>query len=1007
MEPMQKVPVFKRIIVVTISALIILSAVTGVFIMAKRQDIAMHNNSIAVTGPDNSDIPTQNIRNPDSEVRGVWIATVTNINFPSKPGLSSDELKAELDDIIATTVEAKLNAIYFQVRPAADALYNSAYFPLSAFLVESQDNAFPQGFDPFAYLIEQAHMLNIQVHAWVNPLRVTFGTAGAPSHDTSKLGVTNPARLHPEWTVPYADGRLYFDAGIPEVRNLVARGVAEIAVKYDVDGIIFDDYFYPYPVKGAEFDDVKTYEQYGKGFADKGDWRRDNVNRMVEECYNAIKAADSECLFGIAPFGIWQNNNGTNGGSDTNGFDSYSQIYCDALAWIKGGYIDYIAPQIYWQFTTTAAKFDVLCRWWNAQCAGTGVDLLIAHGVYRSGEWGSDTEILHQVEYARSEVSYKGSIHYGYAALAANVQNLIGQMQTLYANEKIYSDIMPDGRPVTVTSPPSGSNMNLDSTYLIGSSDPGYPLYLNDIPVSQTKNGYFSAYVPLEQGENKMTFRQNGIETEYILHNNQKAKPEPVWREMDSFEIKKLIPSDNFVLEGGESIAIQAVAPSGSRVSATINGVSVALTQTTNPPENAKYMEAVYAGTYKLPSAGQGEIADLGQIIYHAARDNETAEAAGAAVSVKGVSAVCAVEVIKADSELKVAADSWYYDDYAPAAPGMTDNAVRLADGYYKLRMGGYIKADNVKIIERHIPAAAWITSADVLVEDNRTKLYIKVQENVPVNGFVENGKFVVTLYNVSTDVQNVKLNDNPLFSAASVGKGPQDKSFRIFLSLIDADNFYGFEFSYSEGYIIASFRNPSALAIGEKPLENRTIIIDAGHGGKETGALGPHPEFPEKVINLKIALETAARLEELGARVLLTRSDDSTVPINDRLVFLNEVNPDLSVSIHLNSMNMNADITKIRGLIGLYFADAGKLLTKTVSSSTALMLSRMERNPAVQRLAMVRNPKFPSTLIEAGFMTCVEEYNIMTTDAGIHASAQGIVNGILEFYRSQEKFIK
>lgn len=1006
MEPKHNIPIFKRIFITSFSVLIIISAIAGVFILTKRQEKSLYSQSINITDPAAVEIPTQNIRNPDSEVRGVWIATVTNIDFPSKPGLSSDELKAELDDIVSIVLKTKLNAIYFQVRPTADALYDSSYFPLSSFLVKSQNDGFPQGFDPFAYLIETAHLRNIQVHAWVNPLRVTFGTPGVPAHDVSKLGTTNPARLHPEWTVPYADGKLYFNAGIPKVRNLIARGVAEIVMKYDVDGVIFDDYFYPYPVKDAIFDDEETYKSSGSDLS-LADWRRDNVNKMVEECYKAIKNIDKDCLFGIAPFGIWQNNDGKNGGSDTNGFNSYSQIYCDPIPWIKGGYIDYIAPQIYWQFNTQVARFDVLCRWWNAQCAGTSVDLLIAHGAYRSGEWGSNTEILHQVEYARSEKSYKGSIHYGYGAIKADIQNLIGQLQTLYSNEIIYSDIIPDEKPVVITSPANGSKLNLDSTYIIGSSDPGYALYINDNPVSQTKKGFFSYYMPLSEGENKFVFKQNGVETVYTLYNKIKTDQKTVWPVMDSYKIKGLVPSNDYLLEGGESIAVKATAPAGSVVNAIINGVTVVLEQTTSPPANAEYMETVYAGTYKLPSITAGQISELGVIQYNAVRGNETAQATGAKISIKGAAAVCAVEVIKADSELKVATDSWYYDDYVPAAVGMRDNAVRLADGYYKLRMGGYIKAENVKIISKEISANAWITSADLLVENNKTKLYVKAAENVPVNAFIEDNRFVLTLYNVNTDVKNVKFNVNPLFTKATVGKGPQEKSFRIYLDLIDLDNFYGFEVSYADGYIIISFRNPSTLAPGDLPLNGRIIIVDAGHGGNETGALGPNPELPEKVINLNIALKLAAKLEEYGATVLLTRTDDSTVLISDRLNFLNEVNPDLSVSVHLNSMNLSADITKIRGLVGLYFSDSGKLLTKSISLSTAQILNRMERAPAVQRLAMVRNPKFPSTLIEVGFMTCVEEYNIMTTETGIHNSAEGIANGVLEFYRAQEKFIK
>lgn len=228
----------------------------------------------------------------------MWIASVLNLNFPSEPGLDAAALAKELDDIIATCEENNLNAIYFQVRPTADALYRSTLFPTSYYLTGEQGKVLSGGFDPLAYLLEQAHARNIRVHAWVNPLRVTSGSASKPQTDVTALAENHPARLHPDWVIPYADGKLYFDAGLPEVRQYVIDGVAEIVQNYDVDGVIFDDYFYPYPttqtVDGKSvtvaFDDDATYAKYSRGIADKGDWRRDNINHIVGgmlSCYQA------------------------------------------------------------------------------------------------------------------------------------------------------------------------------------------------------------------------------------------------------------------------------------------------------------------------------------------------------------------------------------------------------------------------------------------------------------------------------------------------------------------------------------------------------------------------------------------------------------------------------------------------------------------------------------------------------------------------------------------------
>ncbi len=372
-----------------------------------------------------------------AEVRGVFVASVYNINYPSKPGLSANELQAELDGIISTCIEANLNAIYFQVRPSADALYKSDIFPTSEFLTGTQGAPPTDGFDPLEYLVNAAHAHGIAVHAWVNPLRVTVGSPAAPRQDTAVLAIGHPARENPEYAIAYADGRLYFDCGNPEVRGLISRGVAEIAENYDVDGVIFDDYFYPYPVRDAsgsiaEFDDGASFIKYGGGMT-LDDWRRDNVNKMIEGCYNAIKAVRVDCEFGVAPFGIWQNDDGENGGSQTSGLESYSAIYCDPTAWIKSGYIDYIAPQIYWQFTNSVAPYDVLVRWWCELVDGTGVGLLISHGVYNYDTWESpENELRLQVEFARSSDAYRGSILYGYAALKANVNGLFEEAREVF-----------------------------------------------------------------------------------------------------------------------------------------------------------------------------------------------------------------------------------------------------------------------------------------------------------------------------------------------------------------------------------------------------------------------------------------------------------------------------------------------------------------------------------------------------------------------------------------------
>ena len=217
--------------------------------------------------PTEENMATTNIIDPASEVRGVWIASVYNIDYPSAAGLSAEKLQAEIDAIIDTCLETGLNTIFFQVRPTCDALYDSDIFPVSSYL--STDGKL--SFDPLDYIVTEAHKNNIFVHAWVNPLRVTMN-----STDVNTLPENSPARQNPDWTVPYADGKLYLNAGIPAVRSLVAEGVREIVAKYAVDGVVFDDYFYPYPTTNADgsaavFDDADEYAAYGAGYESLAD----------------------------------------------------------------------------------------------------------------------------------------------------------------------------------------------------------------------------------------------------------------------------------------------------------------------------------------------------------------------------------------------------------------------------------------------------------------------------------------------------------------------------------------------------------------------------------------------------------------------------------------------------------------------------------------------------------------------------------------------------------------
>ena len=359
-----------------------------------------------------------------TEIAGVYVATVGNLNYPERQGMSDGELKSGLDGIVSVCKSAGLNTIVFQVRPMSDAFYRSTVFPSSEYITGKQGQA--PGIDVLAELITRAHAEGIAVVAWVNPLRAARGGPGG-------LSPANPAVMHPEYTVSYG-GIVWYDPGLPEVRRLVARGCAEIAANYEVDGILFDDYFYPYPKDGEVFDDSGSYAEYGKG-APLGDWRRENINSLVRESFEAVKAANAGCPFGIAPFGIWSNDDGKNGGSATRGLDAYNEIYCDALAWAAGGYVDFLAPQIYWSFDHPSAPYAEVARWWAEKLKGSDVALLSSNAAYRIGEWSDPDELIKQIEYDRLTGGYSGCIFYSYEAFVSDKSGIVSQTAAAFSQK--------------------------------------------------------------------------------------------------------------------------------------------------------------------------------------------------------------------------------------------------------------------------------------------------------------------------------------------------------------------------------------------------------------------------------------------------------------------------------------------------------------------------------------------------------------------------------------------
>ena len=278
---------------------------------------------------------------PKREFRGAWIQCV-NGQFQ---GMTAQKMQSVLTAQLDALQKAGINAIIFQIRAEADALYQSSYEPWSRYLTGVQGKS-PQ-WDPLQWMIDECHKRNMELHAWINPYR-------ARTKGTTSLSPLHPYNKHPELFLEYG-GQLYFNPGLPENREYICKIIRDIVTRYDVDALHMDDYFYPYPTPGVDFPDDLAFAAYGRGFADKGDWRRDNVNVLIKEIHETVRECKPWVKFGVSPFGIYRNQKSDPNGSATNGLQNYDDLYADVLMWVNNGWVDYNIPQLYWEIGHKAA----------------------------------------------------------------------------------------------------------------------------------------------------------------------------------------------------------------------------------------------------------------------------------------------------------------------------------------------------------------------------------------------------------------------------------------------------------------------------------------------------------------------------------------------------------------------------------------------------------------------------------------------------------------------------
>ena len=391
------------------------------------------------------------------EFRGTWIHTVGNRDYQK---MTTDEMKQHYIDLLDRFEAAGINAVIFQIRPQADALYITELEPWSRFITGTQGQAPNPLWDPLEFMIEECHNRGMELHAWLNPYRVT-------SNDTEELSKDHLYYKKPHLFVKYGK-QIYFDPGQPESREHTVKVIADVVSRYDIDAVHFDDYFYPYKVKHEEFPDEESFLKYHKaaGFGryEKNDWRRNNVNILVQELGDTIKKIKPWVKFGISPFGVWRNKSADPTGSDSNaGQTNYDDLFADIKLWVEKGWIDYNVPQLYWQIGHPLADYTPLIKWWSEN--NFGEHLYIGQDVMRTinvaPEGSKDergvSQLAEKMRMVREDPNIHGNVWWSGYGLSKNPYGMIDSLASSYQR---YPALIPQYARIDTTPPAPVKNLS-------------------------------------------------------------------------------------------------------------------------------------------------------------------------------------------------------------------------------------------------------------------------------------------------------------------------------------------------------------------------------------------------------------------------------------------------------------------------------------------------------------------------------------------------------------------
>jgi len=943
------------------------------------------------------------------EMRGLWVTTAYNLDWPSRSGLSNAEIRAEADAILERAVSQGINAIFLQVRPSADAFYRSEIFPWSHALTGTQGEAPAENFDPLEYWITRSHAMGIEVHAWLNPYRITMPNQNITN--VNELSEKHPARVNPAWAIAH-ETALFFDPGNPAARKLIIDGVEELLKNYNLDGIHLDDYFYP----SRSFADGASFAQYGAG-AELHEWRRENVNALVRELQTIVRETNPRARFGISPVAIWKNQSSDPLGSATRGNESYNSMYADTRRWVLEGWVDYIVPQIYWHIGFEIACYEVVLSWWENLVRGTDVDLYIGHAIYREVEnranWTG--EVVRQLERnARSDV-VRGSIFFR----ARHMNSGVGEQIAAFYNRVVPAQVPtpPADAPTVLMSAlnvvqPRRSPFEVSDAsgfYFFGAGVPNVPIHVNgQLITNRTAEGFFSVFMPLVRGDNSFTFTQEGqTSVTRVIRNNLPATGEQPQLTMP-VSVANVFPAADEWARVGSTLTLSANAPSGANVTAQIGGQTIQLTQTTNTNLTATASNVIgarFIGNFTLNAdAPPQTILELGRPVYTMTWNGETRTAtAGGRIHQIGLDAPFFAEV--------TAEHAWIFPgattnggSHWQLQRGQRDRVAAISGNWTRLASGAWIENTNIRTFrdENITPpnVLGFFSEGRYIVGDYEDAIVWDIPFNPAVYADFD-GKELIFSLGIQNSAPPIFFNPNEtLFSNIRIGVHNGAPAY--FMTVRDGEYLEGFYTEYSNDQLALIMRRRRSLMKGNEPFAGFTFVIDAGHGGNDSGAVGPMgAAMTESMLVHRHAQLLTERLEMLGAEVIQSRPFDTRLELADRVIANRAEKPDMFISLHTNATAETTNATNIHGFTVWYRNQNSRPAAETFMNSMRYVNPRTNRNnsPNQANFFVVRPAWSPAILLEASFTNNIHDFSWMINPRRQVDYAWGIVNALLKYY--------